>query len=56
MCATREVVTVKGRNAGSVGNCDTNAATADSGENEVRRRSMRECEDAMMEDTALRRG
>ena len=36
--------------------CDTNAATADSGENEVRRRNMRECEDAMMEDTASRRG
>ena len=30
---------------------DTDAATADSGENEVRRRNMRECEDAMMEDT-----
>ena len=36
--------------------CDTNAATADSGENEVRRRNMRECEDAMMENTASRRG
>ena len=35
---------------------DTDAATADSGENEVRRRNMRECEDAMMEDTASRRG
>ena len=31
--------------------CDTDAATADSGENEVRRRNMmRECEDTMMED------
>ena len=35
---------------------DTNAATADSGENEARRRNVRECEDAMMEDTASRRG
>ena len=35
---------------------DTDAATADSGENEARRRNMRECEDAMMEDTASRRG
>ena len=35
---------------------DTDAATADSGENEVRRRNMRECEDAMMEDTASRHG
>ena len=26
------------------------------GENEVRRRDMRECEDVMMEDTASRRG
>ena len=35
---------------------DTDAATADSGENEVRRRNMRECEVAMMEDTPSRRG
>ena len=35
---------------------DTDAATADSGENEVRRKNMRECEDTMMEDTASRRG
>ena len=35
---------------------DTDAAAADSGENEVRKRNMRECEDAMMEDTASRRG
>ena len=35
---------------------DTDAATADSGENEVRRRNMRECEDAMVEDKASRRG
>ena len=40
---------------------DTDAATAESGENEVRRRNyMRECEHAqehaMMEDTASRRG
>ena len=34
----------------------TNAATADSGENEARRMNMRECEDAIMEDTASRRG
>ena len=33
----------------SKADCDTNAATADSGENEVRRRNMRECEHAMME-------
>ena len=35
---------------------DTDAATVDSGENEVRRRIMRECEHAMMENTASRRG
>ena len=35
---------------------DTDAATAGSGENEVRRRNMRKFEDAMMEDTASRRG
>ena len=63
LSATREVVTRQRRNAGIAGKLtgsdsdrDTNAATADSGENEVRRRNMRECEDAMMEDTASRRG
>ena len=57
--STREVVTRPEETQGSPrvdSDCDTNAATADSGENEVKRRNMRECEGAMMEDTASRRG
>ena len=45
----------RGRSPESDSDRDTDAATAASGENEVRRKNMRACDRAMMEDTASRR-
>ena len=50
------VTTAPGWGSNGVGEVRLRKYSADSGENEVRRRNMRECEDAMMEDTASRRG
>ena len=50
LCNTRSCYETEEKTQGSPesdSDRDTDAATADSGENEVRRRTMRECEDAI---------